>query len=200
MGGGRPTKTTNRQLYGVEVASHALRHSRGNGRRRPRRLRHDFGGDEVLMGGPPHTAWRRTRTPTVRALRAAAPSVRCMSGEQSTPAVGQTRQLASCHRQQRPVIGAARQLVEHVEPVPHGLPENLTQNPVHLATFPATYRVSPLTCGPVSQPHMHIVPGTKPIGTQRCADRPCYDGERRTLTGGADQLCRSALHRNYQRA
>ncbi len=184
----------NRQLYRVEVASIVLRHSRGNGRRGQRSLRRSLGGDEVLVGGSPHAARRRMGAPTARALRTTASKIRRMGGEQSTPPVGQTRQLASCHRKQRPVIGAARQLVEHVEPVPHRLPEDLAQNPVHLATFLAAHRVFPLTHGPVPQPHTHIVPGTKPVMTLRCADRTCYDGERRKLIGGADQLCRSALH------
>ncbi len=192
--GGGPRKTMNRQLYGVEVASGALRHSRGNGRRHRRSVRHGLGGNEVLVGSPPHTAWRRTRAPTARALRTAASKIRRVGSEQSTPPVGQTRQLASCHGQQRPVIGAAHQLVEHVEPVPHRLPENLAQNLVHLVTFPAAYRFFSLTRGPASQPHAHIVPGTKPVMTLRCADRPCYDGERHKLIGSADQHCRSALH------
>ncbi len=199
VGGGRTTKAMNRQLYGVEVTSSALQHSRRNGRPgqrdlRRRSLRHSLGGDEVRVGGPPHTARRRARAPAARALRTAPSKIRSVAGEQSTPPVRQTRQFASCHRQQRPVIGAGRQLIEHVEPVPNRLPEDLAQNPVHLATFPAAHRVFPLTRGPVSQPHTHIVPGTKPVMTLRCADRQCYDGERQTLIGGADQLCRSALH------
>jgi hypothetical protein len=56
-----------------------------------------------------------------------------MAGQQSTPTMSKTGQLTSCQRHQRPVIGAACQLVEHVEPLPHCLPEHLAQNLVHLA-------------------------------------------------------------------
>lgn len=61
-----------------------------------------------------------------------------MSHKQSAPRMGQTGQLATRHRHQRPIITAACQLVERVEPLPHCLPEDLAQNLVHLATFPTS--------------------------------------------------------------
>jgi hypothetical protein len=44
----------------------------------------------------------------------------------------QSGQLSARDRQQRAVVGAVCQLVEHVEPLPHCLPEDLAQNLVHL--------------------------------------------------------------------
>ncbi len=63
-----------------------------------------------------------------------------MSSEQSTPAMSQPGQLATRHRDQRAVIGAAGELVEHVEPIPHCLPEHPAQNLIHLAAFPPPSR------------------------------------------------------------
>jgi hypothetical protein len=63
-----------------------------------------------------------------------------MSSEQSTPAMGQTGQLAARHRHQRAVIGAAGEPIEHVKPIPHCLPEHLAQNLIHLAAFPPPSR------------------------------------------------------------
>jgi hypothetical protein len=56
-----------------------------------------------------------------------------MSSKQSTPAMGQTGQLTAGDRKQGAIIGAACQLIEHVEPLPHCLLEHPTQNLVHLA-------------------------------------------------------------------
>jgi hypothetical protein len=61
--------------------------------------------------------------------------------EQSAPPMGQTGQLTARQRQQGPIIGVAYQLLEHVEPLPHCLPEDLTQNLVHLANLPAVQAV-----------------------------------------------------------
>jgi hypothetical protein len=44
----------------------------------------------------------------------------------------QSGQLSARDRQQGTVVGAVRQLVEHIEPFPHCLPEDLAQNLVHL--------------------------------------------------------------------
>ncbi len=130
--------------------------SRGDGKRgppRPRRRANLWRSvrDEMLVGGPPHAARRRSGTPPARALWTAAPRIRRVSGKQSPPPVDQSRQFTTRDRQQRPVISAARQLIEHVKPVPYRLPEDLTQNPVHLSTFPAAIGIS-ATRGPVPQP------------------------------------------------
>jgi len=63
-----------------------------------------------------------------------------MGGEQGPPPMGQTGQLAACDRNKGTVVSAARQLVEHVEPLPYSLPEDLAQNLVHLcnSTFPCS--------------------------------------------------------------
>ncbi len=98
--------------------------------RRPR-LGHGLEGDEVLVRSPPHAARRYTRTPRVRALRTAAPRIRGVGHKQSPPPRNQAGQLTARHRQQRPIVSVVHQFVEQVEPVPHRLPENLTQNPVH---------------------------------------------------------------------
>ena len=50
--------------------------------------------------------------------------------------MGQTGQLTTRQRQQRPVISTACQLLDHVEPLPHCPLEDLAQSLVHLATFP----------------------------------------------------------------
>jgi hypothetical protein len=57
-----------------------------------------------------------------------------MSSEQSSPRMGQTGQLAARHRQQGPIVCPARQLIEHVETLPHCFPEDLAQNLVHLSS------------------------------------------------------------------
>ena len=138
------------------------------------------------MRSPPHAARRRTRAPTVRALRTAAPRIRRVGHKQSPPPRNQAGQLTARHRQQRPIVGVADQFVEQVEPVPHRLPENLTQNPVHLAPFPVS-RISAL-CDPahalstdrVGQRHTSWA-CTAPIGRAKT-------DERHTLIGGTDQL------------
>ena len=104
---------------------------RGDGLRR-----HALRGNEVLMCGLPHAARRRTRSPVARTLRTAAPRIWRMGGEQRPPPMGQSGQLTACYRQQRAIVGVVCQLVEHVEPLPHSLPEDLAQNLVHLATPP----------------------------------------------------------------
>ena len=119
---------------------------RGDGLRR-----HGLRGNEVLMCGSPHTARRRTRSPVARAFRTPAPRIRCMGSEQSPPPMGQSGQLTACDRQQRTIVGAVCQLVEHVEPLPHSLPEDLAQNLVHLATPPFRARFAGLeVCAPAA--------------------------------------------------
>jgi hypothetical protein len=58
--------------------------------------------------------------------------------EQTAPPRGQAGQPTARHRQQWPFVSVVRQLIEHLQPVPHRLPEDLTrtQNPVHRDTFP----------------------------------------------------------------
>jgi len=106
------------------------------GTHRSPRLGHGLGAHEVFVRGPPYATRRATRAPALRALPTAAPRIRGVGSEQSTPPGGQPGQLTTRHRQQRPVVGVARQLVKHVKPIPHPLPQDLTQNPLHLATFP----------------------------------------------------------------
>ena len=58
-----------------------------------------------------------------------------MCRKQRPPAVGEPRYLGACHRHQGLCVGVGRELVEHVEPLPHRLPENLAQDVVHLVAF-----------------------------------------------------------------
>src|SRR5947209_16722946 len=85
------------------------------------RLGYGLGAHEVFVRGPPYATWRATRAPALRALPTAAPRIRGVGGEQSTPPGGQTGQLTTRHRQQRPVVGVARQLVK---PIPQPLPQD----------------------------------------------------------------------------
>ena len=94
-------------------------------------------GNKVFVCGPPHAAQRRTRSPAARTLRTATPRIRRMGSEQGAPSMGQARQLTARQRQQRPIIGSAYQLVEHVEPLPHCPLEHLAQNLVHALHLPA---------------------------------------------------------------
>jgi hypothetical protein len=138
--------------------SGTLPDSRSNGRRWLPCLRHSIG-DKILVGGPPYTAWRRTGAPPARTLRTATPRVRRVGSKQGTPSVGQPRQFTTRDRQQRSVISAARQRIEHVKPVPYRLSKDLTQNPVHLSAFPAAIGIS-ATRGLDSQPHTTHTPAT----------------------------------------
>jgi hypothetical protein len=101
-------------------------------------------GHEVLVCGPPHAARCRAVSPVTGALRATSPRIRRMRGEESAPPMSQAGQFTACDRQERPVVRVACQLVEHVEPVPHSLPEDLTQHLVHLlnSTFHRPSRIS----------------------------------------------------------
>ena len=72
-----------------------------------------------------------------------------MRGEQSPPPMGKPGQLAARDRHYRTIVSAVRQLVEHVEPLPYSLPEDLAQNLVHLynSTFPCSV-CAPAVCAP----------------------------------------------------
>ena len=145
---------------GLEPGEHRPggRGFRGDGLRR-----HGLRGNEVLMCGSPHAARRRTRSPVARAFRTAAPRIRCMRSEQSPPAMGQSGQLTACDRQQRTIVGAVCQLVEHVEPLPHSLPEDLAQNLVHLATPPFRARFTGLeVCAPGRIPRTTVLRKSPP--------------------------------------
>jgi hypothetical protein len=139
------------------------------------------------MRRPPHAARRRTTAPTLRALRTAAPRIRCVGRKQSPPPRGQAGQLTARHRQQRPIVGVADQFVEQVEPVPHRLPENLTQNPVHLAPFPVSRDFRAMRSGSRTLDRQSGANDrtswtcTAPIGRAKT-------DERHTLIGGTDQL------------
>jgi hypothetical protein len=84
-----------------------------------------------------------------------------MGGEQSAPSMRQSGQLATHEGNERAVVGVAGQLIEHVEPLPHRLPEDLAQNLVHLFAppfrpcGPGPENVSPgkvTTCAPAVAP------------------------------------------------
>jgi len=124
---------------GLEPGEHRPggRGFRGDGLRR-----HGLRGNEVLMCGSPYAARRRPSSPVARTFRTAAPRIRRMRSEQSPPPMGQSGQLTACGRQQRTIVGTVCQLVEHVEPLPHSLPEDLAQNLVHLATPPFRARLA----------------------------------------------------------
>jgi hypothetical protein len=96
----------------------------------------------MLMRGLPHAARCSTGSPATRALWAAASGIRRMSGEESSPPLRQTRQLTARQGQQRLIISASHQLLEHVQPLPHRLLEHPAQNLVHLATFLSSRRSS----------------------------------------------------------
>ena len=108
---------------------------RGDGLRR-----HGLRGNEVFMCGLPHAARRRARSPVASALRTAAPRIRRMCGKQRPPPMSQSGQFTARNRHQGTIVSTVRQLVEHVEPLPYRLPEDLAQNLVHLynSTFPCS--------------------------------------------------------------
>jgi hypothetical protein len=100
--------------------------------------------------------------------------------------MGQTGQLTASHRQQRSVISAACQLVEHVEPLPHCLPEHLAQNLIHLAAL--------LPYQPVrDRPHAENVLHTRQHTGPSCASSTYKAWARRKPAKGCAALIGHAM-------
>ena len=89
---------------------------------------------QVLVGRVPHRARCFLPAPARRALRAVALVVGFVSGQQRPPALGEPRELGSRYGEEVRGVSAARQLGQHIEPLPHRVAQHLTQNLVHRKT------------------------------------------------------------------
>lgn len=131
----RPGSGTGRGLF-PGPRPPALRHRRNRSQRVRRALvpsgtRCEGTGHQVLVRRAPHRTRCLLLAPVRRALRAAAPVVGFVIGQQRPPALDEPRKLRTRHGVQGSRVRVVGQLGKRVEPLADRVAQNLSQNLVH---------------------------------------------------------------------